>query len=239
MENRKGPSPWLTFVVGTALTLFWIYLNMGIIYFTTEIPLNIRHWKDPNADYMSIALNIVITAALWIGLGVAIWWNIRNAHNARNLTPRAANVYTSPSADDIQLTLVDLFPECSRSDDRWTYKSKVRAVFRNDTQETLFVETPEWKAGADGLLAQKPFRSLFNLEGPHGWAAGDWQVESTSVQVRPGRAFQVWIGFDLDIEKDPKDRSTEIRRRAVQHKLGILTFSFKKSGTDHSWSQQL
>ena len=60
MQNRKGPSPWLTFTVGPALTVLWIYLN-------------IRHWKDPNADYMAIAVNIVITASLWIGLAVATW----------------------------------------------------------------------------------------------------------------------------------------------------------------------
>ena len=143
------------------------------------------------------------------------------------------------SSDDIQLSLMDLFPECSRSDQTWIYKSKVRVVFRNDTQETLLVSEPQWKAGADGLLAQKPFKSTFNLEGPNGWANNDWQPESLTVRVEAGKVFRVWIGFDLDIARDPQDRSSEIRRRAVQHKLGILTLTVKKSGTDHSWSQHL
>ena len=72
LENPKGPSPWLTFGVATALTLVWIYLN-------------IRHWKEPNADYMAIAASIIVTALLWTWLVAAALWNIRNGREARRI----------------------------------------------------------------------------------------------------------------------------------------------------------
>lgn len=73
MELKKGPSPWLAPVIAVttlALTVFWIYLQ-------------IRHWKEPNADYMAAATNIIITALLWITLIVAIWRNISSARKTR------------------------------------------------------------------------------------------------------------------------------------------------------------
>src|SRR5262245_20492176 len=69
MEKLKGPSPWLAPAIGgiaLLLNALWIYLN-------------IRHWKDPDADYMTIAITIIGTGLLWIGLAGAIWWNIKNA----------------------------------------------------------------------------------------------------------------------------------------------------------------
>src|SRR5262249_51033414 len=52
--------------IALLLNALWIYLN-------------IRHWKDPDADYMTIAITIIGTGLLWIGLAGAIWWNIKNA----------------------------------------------------------------------------------------------------------------------------------------------------------------
>jgi hypothetical protein len=75
MESKKGPSPWLApfiGIMGLVLTAFWIYLQ-------------IRHWKEPDADYMTVAMNVIIPALLWIALSVAIWMNISGARKMRAL----------------------------------------------------------------------------------------------------------------------------------------------------------
>jgi hypothetical protein len=80
MDNQKPPSPLLAAApiiggIALAVNVVWIYLN-------------IRHWKDANADYMAIALNIVGTGLLWIGLAGAIWWNVRNARRSAQIASR-------------------------------------------------------------------------------------------------------------------------------------------------------
>src|SRR5438128_1938708 len=58
----KGPHPWLgpiLTIVAIGVTVIWAYLQM-------------RHWKDPDADYVAIAANIVITLVLWAVLVSAI-----------------------------------------------------------------------------------------------------------------------------------------------------------------------
>jgi hypothetical protein len=105
-----------------------------------------------------------------------------------------------PQESSAGLSLRDVVPDCVGADDpKVTYKSKVRVVFRNDTQDTLLISRPGWEAGAVGLTTQKPFFSGFNLEGPNGWQKEDWQKESSTIRAEPNRVFRVWIGFQLDI----------------------------------------
>ncbi|HSR07237.1 MAG TPA: hypothetical protein VLM42_08815 [Bryobacteraceae bacterium] len=72
MVSDKGK--WLPIflgVIGLAIQLFWIYLQ-------------IQHWKEPDADYMAIALNIAVSVALWLILGYLVFynWNVRKTLNA-------------------------------------------------------------------------------------------------------------------------------------------------------------
>jgi hypothetical protein len=58
MAEKRMP-PLLIALVGLVLQALWIYLQ-------------IKHWGEPAADYMAIALNIAVTALLWVFLGFFI-----------------------------------------------------------------------------------------------------------------------------------------------------------------------
>jgi magnesium-transporting ATPase (P-type) len=56
----SGPNPWLAPILSiTAIILFilWAYLQM-------------RHWKEPDADYVAIGANFAVTLLLW---AVLVW----------------------------------------------------------------------------------------------------------------------------------------------------------------------
>jgi len=56
----RGPHPWLApilSIIAICVAVIWAYLQM-------------RHWKEPDADYVAIAVNIVVTVVLW---AVLIW----------------------------------------------------------------------------------------------------------------------------------------------------------------------
>lgn len=82
-----------------------------------------------------------------------------------------------------------------------------------DAGADVVAATPRWVAGAYGLPMQAPLVPKFQLEGPNGWEKDDWAgSEFEEVRVPTGGIFRVWIGFDLDISKDPDRRNAEIRR---------------------------
>jgi hypothetical protein len=145
---------------------------------------------------------------------------------------------TDPSSK--QISFLDLMPECSRSDEKWTHKSKIRVVLRNDTQEMWMVSEPRWNAGPGGVKAQEPFGYALQVEGPHGWENNDWRPESTnSVQVPAGCALRLWIGLQLDPSIPVGDRMVEILQRAVRKRLGVLSLKLTKPGTVQTWRRQL
>ncbi len=60
---QKGPPPWLApilSVIAIFLTVLWAYIQM-------------RHWKDPDSDYLALGINIVITLSLWAVLLYLMW----------------------------------------------------------------------------------------------------------------------------------------------------------------------
>lgn len=64
MQISKAPFPHpatlITVAIGLFIQIAWAYVQ-------------IRHWKEPGADSMGIALNIIITACLWVILMLAVW----------------------------------------------------------------------------------------------------------------------------------------------------------------------
>jgi hypothetical protein len=78
----RGPHPWLApilSVIAIGVAILWAYLQM-------------RHWKDPDADYVSIAANIVVTIALWVILIAAIVATYR----FRKVSPREERPVITP-----------------------------------------------------------------------------------------------------------------------------------------------
>jgi len=143
------------------------------------------------------------------------------------------NTHGRQACDDaVKISLLDLVPECFPFDSQLGYKSKVRAVFRNEQSEAMIISGAQWSAGAIGLPAQEPFvPATLQLEGPNGWEANDWPgKESETLRILPGRAFRLWIGLNLDIGIDPGVRDAEIRRRGVAKRLGTLELTLRISG---------
>jgi hypothetical protein len=67
---KKAPSPWLgpvLTIVAILVAVLWAYIQM-------------RHWKEPEADYVAIGAGIAVTLALW---AILIWAAIRNLKGAR------------------------------------------------------------------------------------------------------------------------------------------------------------
>lgn len=63
MEEKpgRGPSPWLGPIltcIAILVAIIWAYLQM-------------RHWREPEADYVAIATNILVTLILWVLLIIA------------------------------------------------------------------------------------------------------------------------------------------------------------------------
>ena len=71
-ENKKFPLTLVVSIVALAVQVFWIYLQ-------------VHHWKDPNADYPAIIVNVAISVALWSGL---VYLVIRNIDTWRHLKER-------------------------------------------------------------------------------------------------------------------------------------------------------
>jgi hypothetical protein len=102
-----------------------------------------------------------------------------------------------------------------------TYKLKGRVVLRNNTNRNIEIDQPIWRTGADGVSIQPPFRSRFRIEGAGGWESGDWQQEVQVASVKPGQAFEIWIGLNQSY------REHELRRRHEIRRLGVLLLPIK------------
>jgi hypothetical protein len=90
-ESRKGPSLWLSpaiGLVGLLVTVVWAYLQM-------------RHWRQPDADYLAIATTLTITAVLWATLLFAIIMNLREAKKAREKVAPAKSKIELPDKASI------------------------------------------------------------------------------------------------------------------------------------------
>jgi hypothetical protein len=63
-ESTKAPPPWLAPILAViAIVVFgiWAYIQM-------------RHWKEPEADSVGLALNLCVTLLLW---GLLVYWIIK------------------------------------------------------------------------------------------------------------------------------------------------------------------
>jgi hypothetical protein len=78
----KSPNPWLgpiLTIIAIVVAILWAYLQM-------------RHWKEPEADYMSISANMLVSLLLW---GVLIWAvcrNVKDAGRAKSLTAQIQTI---------------------------------------------------------------------------------------------------------------------------------------------------
>jgi hypothetical protein len=79
MEKEKAPHPWLPSGIAIAALVFTILFSVLWSY------IQMRHWKDPDADYVAIAINIAVTLVLWITLVITVWRNILDARRAKRL----------------------------------------------------------------------------------------------------------------------------------------------------------
>lgn len=121
------------------------------------------------------------------------------------------------------LTLLDVIPECVGAEVKSVfYKSKIRAILRNDTEKTIEVASLHWAFGANELACQEQIEATLQVEGARGWRQNHWQKEDHRIHVRPGHAFRLWVGLLLDVSRTPDDRCNELRQRAVIKQLGTL-----------------
>lgn len=101
MNRHKRPSPWLAPIltaIGIVLTALWAYIQM-------------RHWKDPDADYLALALNMVFTGVLWSLLAILIWKHRQYAQTCDATThdpPKPASVVMDKIAMDARSTFNSL-----------------------------------------------------------------------------------------------------------------------------------
>jgi hypothetical protein len=79
MEKEKAPHPWLPSGIAIAALVFTILFSVLWAY------IQMRHWKDPDADYVAIAINIAVTLILWITLVITVWLNVIDARRAKRL----------------------------------------------------------------------------------------------------------------------------------------------------------
>jgi hypothetical protein len=61
-SSSKGPHPWLS----PALTLVAIFIAIAWAY------IQMLHWREPEADYVSLGANILVTVGLWVAMSFAI-----------------------------------------------------------------------------------------------------------------------------------------------------------------------
>lgn len=148
--------------------------------------------------------------------------------SGKPIPPRSAS-------DHLNIKLIDLFPECFGLDSQWTYKSKIRLYFRNETGSELIVENLAWADAPKGLPAQGPIGCRFQMEGPNGWEAENWLQEQDTVRVPTGMVFRLWIGLWLDPETNPNQRNAELRRRAMAKSLGTVTLTIRHRDTPSHW----
>ena len=69
-DKTKSFIPIAVSVLGLLVQLYWIVLQ-------------IRHWREPNADYMALLINAVVTVVLWVILGCLVWSNW-HVHRSRH-----------------------------------------------------------------------------------------------------------------------------------------------------------
>src|SRR6266446_6080597 len=74
-KPAKGPHPWLGVglaAAGLVVSIIWIYLQ-------------VRHWKEPQADYAAMSTTIFVTLVLWVVLCFAVWRNLTDARREKTL----------------------------------------------------------------------------------------------------------------------------------------------------------
>jgi hypothetical protein len=67
MAPDRGPSPWLAPIlsfIAIAITVVWAYLQM-------------RHWADPQRDYVTMVGNIAVPLVISCGAALIGWLNLR------------------------------------------------------------------------------------------------------------------------------------------------------------------
>jgi hypothetical protein len=72
---RVTPSPWLAPIIG-ACGLIWAVF-WGIV--------QIRHWNQPEVDYMPVVVSFITAVALAVFLAITIWLNLRDMHRAKSI----------------------------------------------------------------------------------------------------------------------------------------------------------
>lgn len=120
------------------------------------------------------------------------------------------------------LALLDVIPECSSRHSRWTYKSKIRVVLRNDTERAIEVTGLYWSSAPSEVECQQQVEATLQVEGPKGWRRNDWGPDLSLIDVRPQQVFRLWVGLSLDVSRVPDDRFNELRQRAVINQLGTV-----------------
>jgi hypothetical protein len=90
VAEKKLAFPVVLAIIGLLVQLFWIYLQ-------------VRHWKEPNADYEAILINVGVMVTLW---GVLVYFSVRNRGMAgRSLRRELAGmiwVWWSALADEYE-----------------------------------------------------------------------------------------------------------------------------------------
>lgn len=133
-------------------------------------------------------------------------------------TETKPNEFKLIKAKPTSLSVVAVYPE-NTTDEKITYKSKVRIELRNDGESVLNIKRGYWIA--DGSVSlQLPEKLYFRTETDK----GDWSKEESEVYVRSRRKFSTWIGL--------RERLTESRFSQVYEAKQFGTLALTIEGYD-------
>jgi len=124
----KPPSPWLAVSISaTALVAFvvWAYIQM-------------RHWSEPGADYVSMAGNIAFTLLLW---AIFIWAALRNFKDARRAKVLRTSIVTLN--DEIKTLRASIANTASKP----TQERDVPTAL--SSEQPLIILSARWGIGGD------------------------------------------------------------------------------------------
>jgi hypothetical protein len=201
-RQPSAPHPWLTPTIASLAFLFgcvlWPYLQ-------------IRHWKDPGEDYLSIWENIVLFAIAWGLLGWAVVRNIRDARRANDLRAQLVTI-----KDELKLARTAVRstpaiieqphePATIQAVHTWvveatnaTYPLKIRYQMRNTSLRCADVTTQGYKL-TNPLISKQVVSEVLQLKVNSKWSPEPDGVPR--IAILPGQEFRGWIAANDGIFK--------------------------------------